>query len=314
MNASIGIVGVGWVGASVAISALHAGLANELLLSDVRADVAEGEAMDLGHGASFYPTATVRAASVEEMLGTDAVVIAAGRGGKSGESRLELLRDNAKTVRDIGTQLRGYRGLVVVVTNPVDVLTYVVAESSGLPRERVIGTGTMLDTARLRQILGEELRLDPRSVHAQVVGEHGDSEVVLWSSAQVGGTALRTWPGWRPEKERQIAERVRTAAYEIIKRKGATNHAIGLVTTALLRWTLRGERRVLTVSRVQNDSTLGLHDVALSLPTIVGTDGATQVVVPEMDDAEREALEHSASVLRKALSSLGSTDWAEVTA
>jgi L-lactate dehydrogenase len=308
VNASVGIIGVGSVGASVAISALHTGVANELLLSDVRADVAEGEAMDLAHGASFYPAATVRAASVEEMIDTDAVVIAAGRGGKPGESRLELLRDNAKTVRDIGTRLRGYRGLVVVVTNPVDVLTYVVAESSGLPLERVIGTGTMLDTARLRQILGEELELDPRSVHAQVVGEHGDSEVVLWSSAQVGGTPLRTWFGWRRERERAVAERVRTAAYEIIQRKGATNHAIGLVTAALLRWTLRGERRVLTVSRVQDGGTLGLRDVALSLPTIVGTDGATQVVVPEMDDTERAALDRSASVLRTALSSLVSKD------
>jgi L-lactate dehydrogenase len=304
VNASVGIIGVGWVGASVAISALHAGVAGELLLSDVRADVAEGEAMDLAQGASFYPAAQVRAASVEEMIDTDAVVIAAGRGGKPGESRLELLRDNARTARDIGKRLRGYRGLVVVVTNPVDVLTYVVAESSGLAPERVIGTGTMLDTARLRQILGDALDLDPRSVHAQVVGEHGDSEVVLWSSAQVGGTPLSAWPGWSRERERDVAERVRTAAYEIIKRKGATNHAIGLVTAALLRWTLRGERRVLTVSRLQDGSALGLRDVALSLPTIVGTDGATQVVVPEMDDAERQALERSASVLRKALGSV----------
>jgi L-lactate dehydrogenase len=204
----------------------------------------------------------------------------------------------------IGARLRRYRGLVVVVTNPVDVLTYVVAESSGLPPERVIGTGTMLDTARLRQILGTELRLDPRSVHAQVVGEHGDSEVVLWSSAQVGGTQLRAWPGWRRDRECEIAERVRTAAYEIIKRKGATNHAIGLVTAALLRWTLRGERRVLTVSRVQDKSRHGLRDVALSLPTVVGTGGATEVVVPEMDEAEMEGLERSAGVLRKALLSL----------
>jgi L-lactate dehydrogenase len=308
VNASVGIIGVGWVGASVAISTLHAGAANELLLSDVRPEVAEGEAMDLAHGAAFYPAAKVRAAAVEEMLDTDAVVIAAGRGGKPGESRLELLRDNAKTVRDLGRQLRGYRGLVIVVTNPVDVLTYVVAESSGVPAERVIGTGTMLDTARLRQVLGEEIALDPRSVHAQVVGEHGDSEVVLWSSAQVGGTPLRGWPGWRVEREPEIAEQVRTAAYEIIKRKGATNHAIGLVTAALLRWTLRGERRVLTVSRVHVGGILCPGDVALSLPTVVGADGATEVVIPEMDAAEREGLERSASVLRKALASLVSKD------
>jgi L-lactate dehydrogenase len=303
MRTAIGILGTGWVGASVASSVLHTGVAGELLLSDARSEVAEGEAMDLAHGASFYPAATVRAVGVDELLDTDALVIAAGRGGRPGESRLDLLRDNAATARDIGRRLRGYRGLVVVVTNPVDVLTHVVTESSGLPPERVLGTGTMLDTARLRQVVGAELALDPRSIHAQVVGEHGDSEVVLWSSAHVGGTPLRAWPGWRADRERGIADQVRTAAYEIIRRKGATNHAIGLVTAALLRWTLRGEKRVLTVSRVQ-EGALGLRDVALSLPTIVGAGGGTQVVPPEMDAGEREGLERSAAVLRTALGSL----------
>ena len=303
MPISVGVVGTGWVGASVAISTLHAGFASELLLADARHEVAEGEAMDLAHGASFYTTATVRAVSVDEMLSTDALVVAAGRGGKAGESRLDLLRDNAKILRDLGAKLRGYAGLVVVVTNPVDVLTYVLTESSGLPPERVMGTGTMLDTARLRQALGEELRVDPHSVHAQVVGEHGDSEVVLWSSAHVGGTPLREWAGWSREREQPIATEVRTAAYEIIKRKGATNHAIGLTTAALLRSALRGERRVLTVSRVQAGA-LGLRDVALSLPTVVDVAGAVDVLSPRMDDAEREGLERSADVLREAIASI----------
>jgi L-lactate dehydrogenase len=237
------------------------------------------------------------------MLDTDALVVAAGRGGKPGESRLDLLRDNAATLRTLGQRLKGYRGLVVVVTNPVDVLTYVVANASGLPCQRVIGTGTMLDTARLRQVLGQTLRLDPHSVHAQVVGEHGDSEVVLWSSAHIGGTPLREWPGWSAEREGSIATEVRTAAYEIIKRKGATNHAIGLTTAALLRSALRGERRVLTVSRVQ-EGALGLQDVALSLPTVVDVDGAVEVIPPKMDAGEREALERSADVLRKAIAGL----------
>ena len=304
MPISVGVIGTGWVGASVAISTLHAGFASELLLADMRHDVAEGEAMDLGHGAAFYTTATVRAVSTDEMLATDALVVAAGRGGKPGESRLDLLRDNARILRELGGKLRDYRGLVVVVTNPVDVLTYVLAESSGLPPERVMGTGTMLDTARLRQVLGEELRVDPHSVHAQVVGEHGDSEVVLWSSAHVGGTPLREWPGWSPEREQPIATEVRTAAYEIIKRKGATNHAIGLTTAALLRSALRGERRVLTVSRVQTGA-LGLRDVALSLPTVVDVGGAVDVIAPKMDDGERSGLERSADVLRQAIASLG---------
>lgn len=303
MQPTIGILGTGWVGSSVAISVLHAGIAGELLLADARDEVAEGEAMDLGHGAAFYPAATVRAVGTDELLRSDALVIAAGRGGKPGESRLDLLRDNAGTLRELAAPLRDYRGLVVVVTNPVDVLTYVVTQSSGLPRERVIGTGTMLDTARLRQALGRELALDPRSVHAQVVGEHGDSEVVLWSSARVGGTPLRAWPGWGAARERPVADEVRTAAYEIIRRKGATNHAIGLVTAALLRSILRDERRVLTVSRVQ-DGVHGLGGVALSLPAVVGAEGASEVVQPEMDDAERDALLHSARVLRDAVSSI----------
>ena len=300
---SVGILGTGWVGASVAISILHSGFASELLLSDVKSEVAEGEAMDLAHGASFYPTTEVRSARFEELLDTSALVISAGRGGKPNETRLDLLRDNARVVGDIGAKLRGYRGLVIVVTNPVDVLTWVVAQRSGLPPERVIGTGTMLDTARLRQVIAADVQVAPQSVHAQVLGEHGDSEVVLWSSAQVGGRTLREWPGWRREREAEIADRVRRAAYEIIKRKGATNHAIGLVTAALLRSALRGERRVQTVSRVQTGA-LGIEDVALSMPTVVDAEGAVSVVVPEMDDAEREGLERSADVLREAIGSL----------
>lgn len=295
----IGIVGMGWVGASVAISVLQSGLAEELLVSDVDTGLAEGEAMDLSHGAAFYPAARVRAAHVSELATADAVVVAAGRGGKPGESRLSLRQDNAAIVRDISKQLSGLRGLLVLVTNPVDVMTYVAQRASGLPPERVLGTGTMLDTARLRQVLGRELSLEPRSVHAQVVGEHGDSEVALWSSAHIGGVSLRRWPGWAPEREQRVASEVRLAALEIIRRKGATNHAIGLVTAALLRWALRGERRVLTVSRVQ-DGACGLRDVALSLPAVVGAAGATEVLEPEMDSAEREGLARSAEVLRRA--------------
>ena len=299
----VGIVGTGWVGSSVAISTLHAGLAQELLLHDVRTAIAEGEAMDLAHGAAFYPVATVRQVALDEMRETDAVVIAAGRGGRPGESRLDLARDNARVVREIASRFRGYTGVIVVVTNPVDVLTYEVAVTSGLPHERVIGTGTMLDTARLRQMIGTTLHVAPQSIHAQVIGEHGDSEVVLWSSAQVAGEPLRRWPAWSGELEAEIAGHVRSAAYEIIQRKGATNHAIGLVTAALLRAVLRGENRALTVSRVQ-DGALGLNDLALSLPAIVGSGGAAHVVEPALSPEERAGLERSAAVLRQAIASL----------
>lgn len=303
MKRSIAIIGTGWVGSSVAISTLHSGVADEVLLADANADLAEGEAMDLAHGSSFYPTAAVRTGSIEEAAQADAVVISAGRNGKAGESRLDLLRDNAAIIKGIGRRIAGCRGIIVMVTNPVDVLTRVMTEASGLPPARVIGTGTMLDTARLHQVLGRVLRLDPHSVHAQVVGEHGDSEVVLWSGARVGGVPLRDWQGWDREREVVLAAEVKTAAYEIIRRKGATNHAIGLVTADLLRCLLRGERRILTVSRVQ-EGAFGLRDVALSLPTVVSTEGAAEVVVPEMDQDERNRLEQSSDVLQKAYAQL----------
>jgi L-lactate dehydrogenase len=293
----VGIIGTGWVGSSVAISILHAGVAQELLLHDTRTQIAEGEAMDLAHGAAFYPPATVRSAALEELHATDAIVVAAGRGSHAGESRLDLLKDNARTIREIAGQFRDYAGAVVVVTNPVDVLTYEFAVTSGLPPRRVIGTGTMLDTARLRQMVGQTLNLAPQSIHGQVIGEHGDSEVVLWSSARVAGVPLRAWPSWNPEVEQRLAREVRTAAYEIIRRKGATNHAIGLVTTVLLRALLRGENRVLTVSRVQA-GTLGFHDVAFSLPTIVSRDGAVDVLTLT---EERLQLEKSVALLRRAI-------------
>lgn len=295
---------MGWVGSSVAISSLHAGVAEELLLNDVREKIAEGDAMDLAHGAMFYPSARVRTASIEEMVDCDAVVIAAGRGGGPAESRLDLLRDNARLVSEIGRKLSDSKGVLIMVTNPVDVLTQVLTDASGLPSERVIGTGTMLDTARLRQVLSRRIDVNPRSIHAQVVGEHGDSEVVLWSSATVGGTPLRQWDGWREEHEADVAETVRKAAYEIIQRKGATNHAIGLVTADLLRCIMRSERRLLTVSRTQSE-VLGLDDVALSLPAVVTRRGAVQVVRPDMSDAEHQALIKSVEILRSAAGSIG---------
>jgi L-lactate dehydrogenase len=304
MKRRVAIIGSGWVGASVAISTLHSGTADELLLHDVRHEVAEGEAMDLAHGASFYPSADVRTGSIEEMADADAVVVAAGRGGRSGESRLELLRENAAVVRDIGGALRGCRGTIVMVTNPVDVLTRVMTEVSGLPPARVVGTGTMLDTARLKHVLSHVVNVDPRSIHAHVVGEHGDSEVVLWSAARIAGIPVREWAGWHPEREPALAEEVRRAAYEIIRRKGATNHAIGLVAADLLRCLLRDERRVLTVSRVQ-DGALGLRNVALSLPAVVGAQGAADVLEPEMSADERERLQQSADVLHRAAAEAG---------
>jgi L-lactate dehydrogenase len=304
MKRRIAIIGTGSVGSSVAISTLHSGVADELLLHDAREAVAEGEAMDLAHGASFYPPATVRTATIDEMVDADVVVIAAGRGGRPGESRLALLRENAALIAHIGARLAHARGILVVVSNPVDVLTKRLTEVSGLPAARVIGTGTMLDTARLKQVISQLVDVDSHSIHAHVVGEHGDSEVILWTAARVGGVRLREWIGWDPQREEAVAEEVRRAAYEIIRRKGATNHAIGLVTADLLRCILRDERRVLTVSRLQ-EGALGLTDVALSLPAVVGAGGATDLLTPEISADERARLHHSADVLRQAAAAAG---------
>ena len=301
MKRQVGIIGTGWVGSSVAISTLHAGVADELLLYDRREAVAEGEAMDLGHGASFYAPARVRTAAIEEMEDADVVVVAAGRAGGPGQSRLELLRDNATLIGELGRRLTRARGVVVMVTNPVDVLTQRMMEASGLPPARVIGTGTMLDTARLKQVVGRVLHIDPHSIHAHVVGEHGDSEVVLWSAARIGGMPLRQWASWDPTREAEIAGEVRGAAYEIIRRKGTTNHAIGLATADLLQCILRDERRVLTVSRMQTGA-FGLEGITLSLPAVVGAHGAAEILEPEISEDERRLLAHSADVLRKAAS------------
>jgi len=298
MKARIGIIGTGWVGTSVAFSTLLAGHARELWLHDTRTAVAEGEAMDLADGAAFYPPCAVSAVPLAQMREADVVVLAAGRNGRPDESRLDLLRDNARIAAGIGVALKGFAGIVIVVTNPVDVLTRVVQAASGLPPERVLGTGTLLDTARLRERLAVRLGVATQSVHAQVVGEHGDSSVALWSGARVGGVALRDWPGWQAQDEAALAQQVRRAAYEVIQRKGATNHAIGLVTAELIGCIVNDERRLLPVSRVQDNG------VALSLPALVGAAGASQVTAPAMDRAEREALVASSDLLDRAFGTL----------
>jgi len=302
----IGIIGMGWVGASVAISTLHRGFARELWLHDVRPGLAAAEALDLAHGASYYAPCVVREASVAAMAqDCDAVVLAAGHGALPGKSRLDALASTAAIAHEVGQQLRGAAGVIVVVTNPVDVMTALVTHASGLPPERVLGTGTILDTMRLRHAIAQQLELDERSIHAHVLGEHGDSQVAAFSTAAIGGLPLRRMTGWRREEEAAMAAAVRRAAYAIIAGKGATNHAIGLVTAALLQCILRNERRVLTVSRLQPPSAeftqlLGAGPVALSLPTIVGRDGGARILLPELDPDELTGLRHSADVLRTA--------------
>lgn len=297
---SIGIIGLGWVGSSVAISVLHRGICQELLLNDARPGLAQGEAMDFNHGSSFFAATEVKAVEIRDMMHCNAIVITAGRGGSPTESRLALLNDNIKIAKDISEQLQGFKGMLIIVANPVDILTYFYQKFTGLPVGRVIGTGTMLDTARLREMIGRQLNVDPRSVHAKVIGEHGDSEVVLWSEANIGGVSLHDWNGWQPQIEGEIAEKVKRAAYDIIQKKGATNHAIGLVTATLLKWILRGERRVITLSTCI-DGPFGLDDLAISLPSLVSENGVEEVLEVTMSDTEKSAFIHSADVIKGAI-------------
>ena len=299
---SVGIIGTGTVGASVAISTLAAGFATRLRLHDLRSGVAEGEALDLAQGELFYQACEVQfEANFATLLDCQALVLSAGRNGKPGESRLDLLKFNAGLARDFGTRLRGYPGIVVVISNPVDVLVRIVTEASGLPPERVIGTGTTLETARLRHVLARDLKVSANSVEAMVLGEHGDSQVPIWSQARVGGVPLSQFPGWDAAKETALANEVRTAASEIINRKGATNHAIGLVTARVLKAILRDENEVLPISRVQKGT-----GIALSMPTVLGSAGAHAILEPLLNAVEKAALQHCAEVLQKAYESSGS--------
>lgn len=300
---SIGIIGMGWVGSSVAISILHQGICRSLLLNDTKEGLAEGEAMDLNHGASFYPSTEITQASISDMMDCDAIVITAGRGGKPGETRLDLLKENIGIAREISNQLTSFKGILLIVSNPVDVLTYFYQQFTGLPSTKVLGTGTMLDTARLRYAIGEKVNLDSKAIHAQVIGEHGDSEVVVWSSAVAGGRPIQEWPEWNPSFESELSDQVRNAAYEIIKRKGATNHAIGLVTATILKFIMRGERRILTLSSCIHGS-YGINDVALSLPSVISSTGIEEVIEIPLTKEERNKLLHSASVLKEAINSV----------
>jgi L-lactate dehydrogenase len=261
--------------------------------------------MDLSHGASFYPAAEVRVSAISEMKNADVIVIAAGRASNASESRLSLLKDNTKIIKSIGERLASFKGIIIVVTNPVDILTKILTETSKLPSHRVLGTGTILDTARLKQNLGRILNIDPHSVHAHVIGEHGDSEVILWSSIQVGGVELKNLHSWNWNLKSQVDEDVRNAAYKIIQKKGSTNHAVGLATADLLKSILRDEHRVLTISKVQDDIK-ELGGAALSLPTIIGAKGAIEVLVPNMSQIEKEQLINSAAILNKAAKELES--------
>jgi len=309
-TAKVGLVGTGMVGASFAYALMQRGLANELVLIDANAARAEGEAMDLNHGLPFVRPMRIYAGDYADLAGCAVVVIAAGANQRPGETRLDLLQRNAAIFRTIVPQVVAANpdGIITIATNPVDILTHISAETSGLPPGRVIGSGTILDTARFRYLLGEHYRVDPRSVHAYIVGEHGDSELALWSLANIAGVRLRDFvggsgQGYDQDAMATIFEQTRTAAYAIIQRKQATYYAIGLGLLTIVEAVLGDQHTVLTVSSPMHGQ-YGVADISLSLPTIVGRQGIEEVLALPISDEEQAAFQRSAQTLRERLTLL----------
>ncbi|SHK62306.1 L-lactate dehydrogenase [Rhodothermus profundi] len=305
----VGVVGTGHVGVAAAYALFIKGLASELILIDRDARRAEGEAMDLMHGQSLVGSMTVRAGTYADLHNAQIVIISAGVAQRPGESRLALLHRNAEVFREIIGELDRHapEAILIVATNPVDILTYVAQELSQRPSEHIIGTGTLLDTARFRALLGQYYGVDPRSVHAYILGEHGDSEVAIWSQVAIGGQRIlnRTVLGRPFDRTRmqQLFEEARTAAYAIIDRKGYTNTAIGVVIARLVEAILDDEKSVLPVS-VRLNGEYGIHNVCLSLPCVIGLRGIEGRVLPELAPDELEGLRRSAEILHQSLREL----------
>ncbi len=305
----VGLVGTGHVGVATAYALFIKGLASELILIDKDARRAEGEAMDLMHGQSLVGSMSVRAGTYADLQEAQIVIISAGVAQRPGETRLALLNRNAAVFREIIGELDRHApgAILIVATNPVDILTYVAQELSQRPAEQIIGTGTLLDTARFRALLDQYYGVDPRSVHAYILGEHGDSEVAIWSQVAIGGQRIldRTVLG-RPfdrERMRQIFEEARRAAYAIIERKGYTNTAIGVVIARLVEAILDDEKSVLPVS-VRLRGEYGIQDVCLSIPCVIGLQGIEGRVLPELAPEELEGLRRSAEILQQSLRAL----------
>lgn len=310
VTGKVGLVGTGMVGSSFAYALMQRGLANELVLIDADHARAEGEAMDLNHGLPFVRPMRIAAGDYPQLAGCEVVVIAAGANQRPGETRLDLLQRNAAVFRAIVPQVVAANpaGLIVIATNPVDILTQISIEIAGLPAGRVIGSGTILDTARFRYLLGEHYGVDSRSVHAYIIGEHGDSELALWSLANIAGANLRDFAGANGRSYDQAAmdrifEQTRTAAYEIIKRKHATYYAIGLGLLTIVEAILRDQHTVLTISSPIHGS-YGVDGISLSLPTIVGRQGVEGVLALPLSDTELDAFQRSARLLQEWLAQL----------
>lgn len=298
------IIGAGLVGSTFAYSLMINGLVSEIVMIDVNQERLEGEVMDLNHGIAFVRPVWVRTGTYADCKDADLIVITAGSNQKPGETRIDLLSRNTEIFRSIIDQIKasGSNSIILVATNPVDIMTFVTYKLSGFPSERVIGSGTVLDSARFRFLLSQHCHVDPSNVHAYVIGEHGDTEVPVWSLANIAGLKFTDYCpvcgrncGKLPKDE--IFNDVKNAAYKIIKGKGATYYAIGLALTQIAESILRDEYSVLTVSSLLTGE-YGLDDVCVSLPSIVCRQGIQKKILLSLSPEEEEGLRHSANTLK----------------
>jgi len=304
------VIGTGFVGATTAYTLMISGLISELVLIDANVDKAEGEAMDLNHGMPFVAPVNIYHGEYKDCADSDIVIIAAGANQKPGETRIDLVKKNTAIFKQIIPEIVKYSkdSILLVVTNPVDILTYVTWKLSGFPKNRVIGSGTVLDTARFRYILAKNSEVDARNIHAYVLGEHGDTEVLTWSLTNIAGIPYdmfcdKTGKCQANFDKNAIYNDVRTAAYKIIEKKGATYYAVAVAVRRIVEAFLRDESSILTVSSAL-DGQYGLSDVSLSVPTLIGGHGVKQVLELPLSEEELTLLQKSGNSLKEVIKTL----------
>lgn len=306
----VAIIGCGFVGAASAFSLMQSGLFSEMVLLDSNHEKAEGEALDIAHGIPFARQMKIYAGDYDDIMDAAIIVITAGANQKPDETRLDLVHKNVGIFKSIIPEIskRNYKGILLIVANPVDILTYTALKLSGMPENQVFGSGTVLDTARLKYELGEHLSVDSRNVHAFIIGEHGDSEVAAWSCANVSGVALDDFCEMRGhfnhrESMDRIADEVKNSAYEIISKKNATYYGIAMSVKRICEAIIRDEKYILPVSSMMHGE-YGISDVVLSMPAIVGRDGVERQVPLALSEEEQGKLKESADTLKKILEEL----------
>ena len=311
LKPKIAIIGAGNVGSTFAFSLMISGLAREIVLVDKNELLAKGECMDLNHGLSFAHPTKIYAAGFEGCEDADIVVITAGANRKPGQSRIDLAQDNVAIFKDIIPAISKYatNTILLVVTNPVDILTYVTLKISGLPANRVIGSGTVLDTARLKYLISVYSKADPGNIHAYIIGEHGDTELPVWSNATIAGMAIDNYCSVYARLSNvnnelsEIFEKVKNSAYQIIQAKGATNYSIALALVKITQSIVRNENSILPVSTLITDY-YGISDVCISIPSHVNINGVEQYLKLELSDQEQELFKHSANTLKKIIKTI----------